>query len=139
MTLKANAQSPIASSRYLNLVAEVPLRPIRSDVELDRAIAMIDRLTDLHELTLDESDYRSVLGDLVAAYESESDPEPMTTPADLLRFLIESKGVAQAKVAADTGLAESTISEILAGKRKISQAVRKSLGDYFRVDPSIFA
>ena len=57
----------------------------------------------------------------------------------MLRSLIESKGVAQARVAADAGVAESTISEILAGKRKISQAVRKRLGAYFRVDPAIFA
>ena len=99
---------------------------------------MIDRLTDLGELTLDESDYRSVLGDLVAAYESEHDPEPAATPADILRFLIESKGVVQARVAAETGIAESTISEILAGKRKVSRAVMRSLADYFKVEPAIF-
>ena len=37
---------------------------------------MIDRLTDLDELTLEEEDYRSVLGGLVATYEDEAYPEP---------------------------------------------------------------
>ena len=138
MSSKTAADSTVGSGRYLSLVAEVPLRPIRSEAELDRAIAMIDRLTDLDDLTLDESDYRSVLGDLVAAYESEHDPEPPTTPAEMLRFLIESKGVVQARVAADTGIAESTISEILAGKRKISQTVMRSRAAYFRVEPAVF-
>ena len=32
------------SHRYFDLVREFPLRPIRSDRELDRAIAVIDRL-----------------------------------------------------------------------------------------------
>jgi len=32
--------------RYLELVRQVPLRPIRSEAELDRAIAMIDALLD---------------------------------------------------------------------------------------------
>ena len=35
---------------YIQLVRVVPLRPIRSDIELDRAIAMIDSLVDQAEL-----------------------------------------------------------------------------------------
>ncbi len=138
MTVKSASLTESGSSRYLALVTEFPLRPIRTEEELDRAIVMIDRLTDLSPLSIEESDYRAVLGDLVAAYELESDPEVATSPVEMLRFLIESKGVAQAKVAADTGIAESTISEILAGKRKISQKVMHSLAAYFRVEPAVF-
>jgi HTH-type transcriptional regulator/antitoxin HigA len=36
--------------------------------------------------------------------------------ADLLRHLIEAKGVSQADVARETGIAESTISEVLGGQ-----------------------
>jgi HTH-type transcriptional regulator/antitoxin HigA len=138
MPYQTEVQIQAASDRYLALVAEVPLRPIRSEFELDRAIAMIDRLTDRGELAPDEFDYRLVLGDLVTAYEKESDPETETSQSDILRFLIESKGVAQAKVALDTGIAESTVSEILAGKRKISQNVMNRLAAYFRVEPAVF-
>jgi hypothetical protein len=37
---------PRGGDRYLELVCEVPLRPIRSELELDRAIATIDKLLD---------------------------------------------------------------------------------------------
>jgi HTH-type transcriptional regulator / antitoxin HigA len=124
---------------YLDLVREVPLRPIRSEAELDRAIAMIDRLTDREELRPEESDYRDVLSGLVHSYEEEHDPIPDTSPDEMLRFLIDSKGVTQAAVAIEAGISESTISEILSGKRGISRSVRERLGKYFAVRPSAFA
>ncbi len=38
------------SDRYLGLIQELPLRPIRSEAELDRAIAMLDSLSDRETL-----------------------------------------------------------------------------------------
>ena len=123
---------------YLDLVREVPLRPIRSDGDLARAIAMIDRLSDRESLGDDEDDYLDVLSGLVERYESETEPEPVVSPADMLRHLIEAKGSSQVAVAAATGISESTLSEILTGKRGISRKAMRSLGEYFRVDPAIF-
>jgi len=40
---------------------------------------------------------------------------PPVSGAEMLRFLIESQETSQAKLSSDTGIAESTISEILAG------------------------
>lgn len=137
---KSKKSSPAVDGleRYVELVREHPLRPIRSDAELDRAIAMIDRLSDRESLTPEEDDYLEVLSDLVEAFESEHDPEPVVAAADMLRHLIESKGVPQAKVAADTGVSESTISEILNGKRAVSRNARLAFADYFRVEPAVF-
>ena len=123
---------------YLDLVREVSLRPIRSDDDLARAIAMIDRLADQETRSPGEDDYLDVLSGLVEHYETENDPEPVVSPADLLRHLIESKGANQTQVAEATGITESTLSEILSGKRGISRKVMRSLGDYFRVDPAVF-
>lgn len=123
---------------YLDLIVEFPLRPIRSEEELDKAIAMIDRLSDRDSLAIEEEDYLGVLSTLVETYETEHEPKPVVSAADLLRFLIESQGVPQSKVAADTGVAESTISEILCGKREISRKVMLVFAPYFRVDPAIF-
>jgi HTH-type transcriptional regulator / antitoxin HigA len=123
---------------YLELVQEFPLRPIRSDSKLDRAIAMIDRLSDRESLAPEEDDYMDVLCGLVERYETENDPEPTVSAADMLRHLIEAKGVNQAKVAEATGINESTISEILTGKREVSRKVMRAFADYFQVDPYIF-
>src|SRR5947209_18286411 len=69
-------RGPAADDRYLDLVRRFPLRPIRSEAELDRAIAMIDSLVDQETLSLDEQDYLDVLSDIVEKYETETHPLP---------------------------------------------------------------
>ena len=46
--------------------------------------------------------------------------------------------VQQARVSAETGIAVSTVSEILAGKRGLSRKHIEALARYFRVSPSLF-
>jgi HTH-type transcriptional regulator / antitoxin HigA len=128
------------SDRYFELVRRFPLRPIRSDEELDRAIAVIDSLLAQAELDTDEDDYLDVLGELVRKYESTISPLPPLPDAEMLRFLItDAKGATQAEVAAETGIPESTISEVLSGKRGLSRRNIGTLARYFRVSPSVFS
>ncbi len=122
---------------YLDLVRKLPLRPIRSEAELDRAIAMVDSLSDRGTLSPDEHDYLLVLSGLIEDYEDEHHPIPVVTGVPMLRFLIESKGISQARVAAEAGIAESTLSEILAGKRKLGVKYIRDLAEYFKVDPGL--
>lgn len=128
----------IQGDRYLELVQRFPLRPIRSDEELERAIFMVNELIDRDERDADEEDYLDVLSDLVEKYETEQHPIPPASDADMLRYLIESWGVTQAKVAADTGIPESTISEILSGKRGLSRTNIGVLARHFHVSPATF-
>src|SRR5438874_1449863 len=107
--------------RYLALVREFPLRPLRTDADLDAAVAVIDRLLDRPKLTAPERDYLDVLSDLVEAYEAETIPMRPVGDADLLRFLIEQKGVTQVGVAAGAGIAESTVTDVLSGKRQLAR------------------
>ena len=124
--------------RYLELVRQVPLRPIHSEAELDRAIAMIDALLDQTERNADEEDHLDVLSDLVEKYEDEHDPMPPASGSEMLRFLIESEGTTQAKVAAEARIAESTLSEVLAGKRELNRKHIEALARYFHVSPAVF-
>jgi HTH-type transcriptional regulator / antitoxin HigA len=131
-------QSRVGGDRYIDLVRQVPLRPIRSEGELDRAIAMIDTLLDQDKRTGDEEDYLDVLSDLVEKYEDEHDPMPPVSGAEMLRFLIESQATRQTEVATETGIAESTISEILAGKREMNRKHIEALSRHFHVNPTVF-
>jgi HTH-type transcriptional regulator/antitoxin HigA len=124
--------------RYLALILEVPLRPIRSERALDRALAMLDSLSDREELSPEERDYRLVLASLVREYEAEHYPMPPVTGAEMLQYLIELKGVNQTDVAAATGIAESTLSGILTGKRGLSAKYMPALARYFHVRPGVF-
>jgi HTH-type transcriptional regulator/antitoxin HigA len=124
--------------RYLDLVRRFPLRPLRCDADLDAAAAVIDALIDRPKLTAPEQDYLDVLSDLVEVYEAEGVPMRPVGDADLLRFLIEQKKVTQATAATGAGIAESTISEVLAGKRKLNRTQIAKLARYFHVEPSAF-
>ncbi len=124
--------------KYLRLVRAFPLRPIRSDDELDRAIATIDSLIMRDDLDLAEEDYVDVLSDLVHKYEAEHDPIAPVPDADMVRFLLESNSMSQAELAQRSEIAESTISEVLAGKRKLSRRHIAALAKVFRVSPAIF-
>jgi HTH-type transcriptional regulator/antitoxin HigA len=124
--------------RYLDLVRRFPLRPLRTDADLDAAIGVIDALIDRPELTPPEQDYLDVLSDLVEAYEAETVPVRLVGDADLLRFLIEQKSVTQAGAATGAGIAESTISEVLAGKRKLNRTQIAKLARYFHVEAGAF-
>ena len=123
---------------YLALIRELPLRPIRTEAELDRAIDMVDALGDRKTLAPDEHDYLLVLSELIEKYEDERYPIPAVSGVSMLRYLIESKGITRAKVAAGAGIAESTLSEILAGKRKLGVKHVTILARYFKVDPGLF-
>ncbi|MGP0069425.1 MAG: helix-turn-helix domain-containing protein [Isosphaeraceae bacterium] len=134
--LRKNAKD--SCDRYFQLVREFPLRPIRSDAELDRAIAVIDSLVDREDLDRDESDYLDVLGDLVEKYEGLEHPMAPATDAEILRHLIEARAIGQAQLAHETQIAVSTISEILNGKRQLNRKHIESLSRFFGVSPAVF-
>ena len=125
--------------RYLELVRKFPLRPLRTDADLDAAVAMIDSLLDQDRLSKPEHDYLDVLSDLVEAYEEEAVPMRRVDDSQMLRFLIENRGVSQADVSKQANIAESTISEVLAGKRKLNRNQIGKLTRYFHVEAGVFA
>ena len=127
-----------SEDRYLDLVRQFPLRPLRTDADLDAAIAVIDALIDQTQLLAAEQDYLDVLSDLVEAYEADAVPMRPVGDAELLRFLIEQKSVTQTGVASGAGIAESTISEVLAGKRKLNRTQIAKLARFFHVEPGVF-
>jgi HTH-type transcriptional regulator/antitoxin HigA len=124
--------------RYLELVRRFPLRPLQTDADLEAAIAVIDSLIDQDNLSTPEQDYLDVLSDLVEAYENDAVPMTPVGDAEMLRFLIEQKGVTQNEAAIGAKIAESTISETLSGKRKLNRTQIGKLAQYFHVEPGAF-
>jgi HTH-type transcriptional regulator/antitoxin HigA len=88
---------------------------------------------------LDEGEtlYLDALSDLVAAYEDEHHAIEPVSDADMLRHLMEAKGVNQAELHRATSIPKSTISEVLAGKKAFSRQIIRKLAEYFRVDVTI--
>jgi HTH-type transcriptional regulator/antitoxin HigA len=121
-----------AGEKYMALVRSFPLRPIRTEGENERAIALVSTLGS-RRLDRDERDYLAVLIGLIEKFEEEHYPMPAVRGPVMVRHLIEAKGVTQASVAAGTGIAESALSEILAGKRGMAVRHANSLARYFGV------
>jgi HTH-type transcriptional regulator / antitoxin HigA len=82
---------------------------------------MIDSLTARDDLDSGEEDYLDVLSDLVHKYEAEHDPIALVSDADMVRFLLESNDMSQVELAERSEIAESTILEVLVGKRTLSR------------------
>jgi len=124
---------------YLDLVLAFPLAVIKSDEHLDAAGEVLDRLLAKGALDDGEDMYLDALSDLVASYEDEHHAIAPASDADMLRHLMKAKGVIQTQVSRATGIAKSTISEVLAGRRPFSRLMIRKLADYFKVDVSILA
>ena len=123
---------------YLALVRAFPLRPIRTERELDRAIRVVDQLLDRPTLGKDERDYLDVLSSLIEQFEESRHPISAAADADLLAHLLEARGVTQSEVARDTGIAESTVSAVLKGVRTLTRQHIAKLAMYFQVSPAAF-
>ncbi len=85
-----------------------------------------------------ESDYLSVLGDLIAQYEKRLNlPQPKVSPVEALEYLMEMSGRTQAELALIIGH-KSNLSAFLHGKRGLSKANAMRLAQYFKVSPALF-
>lgn len=122
---------------YLELVLAFPLTSIKSDGHLAEAQAVMDRLLARGELDHGEEMYLDALSDLAASYEDGHHAIPPASDADMLRHLLDSKGVTPAQLSKETGLAKSSLSEVLAGKKRFSRQMIRKLADFFHVDVSV--
>ncbi len=123
---------------YFALVHRFPLRTIESDGELERARAILNELLDRHSLGRDREDYLDVLGGLIDQYERNRHPLPPVSDLDMLKHFLDTRGVTCTEAARGAGIAVSTLSSILMGKRKMNRTHIESLARYFRVKPAVF-
>ncbi|MCI0637774.1 MAG: helix-turn-helix domain-containing protein [Gemmataceae bacterium] len=139
MTRKIVNRKGKARDSYLELILRFPLRPIRSDQELDQAICVIDDLVDRPRLNSGQRDYLDVLSDLVEKYEEENHPIPPASDAEMLRFLLDLRDLSQVGLARETGITESTISAVLTGKRQLTRRQIGLLASFFQIEPDLFS
>ena len=123
---------------YLALIRRWPLRPIRTEDELDAASAIIDELTDREELSAAEADYLDLLGNEVERYEDQHVEMPRVSDAEMLRALMEEKGVSQADVVRGAGISKTVVSLVLSGKRNLTREHIEALSKYFCISPAVF-
>ena len=114
------------------------LRPIRSEKEYDHTVSLmnflLDAVGDNEEHAL--SGLLDLVSELVEEYDANHFAIEASEPREVLRYLIEMRGLKQADLA--ELVPQSNLSAILAGKRKISATLAGKLAKYFNVSPAIF-
>ncbi len=114
------------------------LRPIRTKRDYDRTVHLMNSLLDVVGDAEDHplSGLLDLVGEIVAEYDSRRLAIPRGNPREVLRFLMEQRGLRQADVARI--IPQSNLSAILAGKRDISAALAGKFAAFFGVGPEVF-
>ena len=127
-------------TKYHELVARFPLRPIHDRAELEDATQILDAMA-LHEsdFSNDQADYFDVLSSLVSNYEAEHDPLliPKSSPVQTLKSLLNAHEMTASDLGRILGNRELG-SKILRGERKLTVNHIKKLAKRFRLEPSLF-
>jgi HTH-type transcriptional regulator/antitoxin HigA len=126
-----------APASYFRLVERFPLTSIRDDDHLCQAIAMLNEVLAARKDRGTEL-YLDALTDLVETYERDHEPLGETSQADVLRELMRLHGLTQQGLEAAVGIAQSTISAVLNGKRALTVDQMIALADHFATSPSVF-
>jgi HTH-type transcriptional regulator/antitoxin HigA len=127
------------NASYAALIAEYPLRPIRTKAEAQRAYRRIDSLMGLEKQTAEVRDYLDVLVMIVERFELESDVDaPEVSHAEMLAHLIDARGISQSEVAKATGIPRQTLSNVVHGQRSLSKSNITKLSAFFNVSASLW-
>jgi HTH-type transcriptional regulator/antitoxin HigA len=133
-----NALPAIDEKKYGRVLSRELPRPIRTDRDLERAIARLEELDERGEsLSPEERELAELYASLIEAYEDQRYPIPHAAPHEFLRALLEDRGLSQADIAPLLG-GRGHASEILSGKRSISKTQAKNLAAHFGLSVEAF-
>lgn len=128
---------PSNMDTYHQLLLEVSPRPITSEDEYHRLLAIAEKYTFSEDNTPEERAICKVVVLLIEEYESEHYPMDSPAPYLMLQHMMESKGICQKDLVPVVG-SNGLVSRIVRGKSNISIRTARLLGDYFKVSPSMF-
>lgn len=123
---------------YSQLLAEIAPQVIETEEEYERLLKIAEFLTFKKNLTPEERLLDKLIVRLIEDYEEENYPMDKSTPHEILQHIMESSGLRQADLVRILGSSSGVVSEVVNGKRSISKAQAKTLGEYFKVSPSLF-
>lgn len=129
----------IAAKAWIALQKTGHVGAIHRVAEYDRAVHLLGQLLDV---TRDKPKHPlrgllEVVALHIADYDEREVPMPKSTPAGVLRLLMDSNDLTQADLAPELG-GQSVVSAVLRGRRKINSKQARALGERFSVSPAAF-
>ncbi len=128
----------IDARRYGRLLARATPKVIETGKEYAATLKKIDALMDQGDhRTAEESALLALLVSLIRNYEEERYPIGNPSPVELLRYLIEKRGLKQVDLVPIFG-SSGYVSDVVNGRRGISKAHAKALAEFFHVSADLF-
>ena len=122
---------------YAKLLVDVLPHVIHTEGENERYTAALEMLLAKRDRTPEESRIVELLTLLIEDFEEKNYSLPPATPRDVVRHLMESNGLRQVDLI-DVFGAESTVSEVLNGRRDLAKSHIEKLSVRFNLSPELF-
>ena len=123
---------------YGRLLARVQPCVIRTEEENERLIAELEKLdASGRPLSPEQERLAELLTTLIEQFEEQHYPVGQPTPVEALKALMEERGLRQRDLIPVFG-ASSVVSDVIHGKRSISNAHARKLAAFFRAPIEIF-
>jgi HTH-type transcriptional regulator / antitoxin HigA len=126
--------------QYTTLLAKYQPKLIETQEDYRQALAVVEYFVFKKERSTEELALYDLTLLLVKTYESQKCPMDdwrTQSPTEMLQYLLETSGKRQSDLVGTIG-SSGVVSEIVNGKRTISKAQAKKLGEIFQVSPSLF-
>jgi HTH-type transcriptional regulator / antitoxin HigA len=136
--------STISRDSYICLLNQDQIIPkiIETQAEYDQFLAVAERLISKKQTrTAEETILFRLLVKLIKDYEEEVydlKEWSQTSPHELLQHLMEARGMKQVDLIGVLSPSKGLVSSIVNGKREISKAQAKKLGEIFNISASVF-
>ncbi len=122
---------------YIRLVEQFPPVKIRTAEQAKATESRIEVLLAQPNLSQAEEAYVDLLSDLLADWEDATVKIPDIDGVELLRALLEDRGLRQ-KDLVGVFATESVASEVIAGRRELSRKHIEGLARFFKISPAAF-
>jgi HTH-type transcriptional regulator / antitoxin HigA len=125
--------------RYVRLLAQAGPRVPETEREYKSLLTQIEKLMeqDEEDLSIEQTRLLTLLSVLVEQYEEKNYPISNAKPLDVLRHLMEARGLTHKDVWTLFG-SRGTASDVINGKRSISKTTAKRLAEFFHVPADLF-
>ena len=132
------AVADINQQKYGRLLAKTLPAVIETEEDNERMLAEVKKLLAKGErLSPEEEKLLDLMSTLIEVFEEGRYEIPDAPPNEVLRMLMEDRGLRQ-KDLVHIFRSSGTISEVLSGKRQISKAQAKALGEFFNLPADLF-
>ena len=124
---------------YARLLRDALPRVVHTEQENERLLRQVEKLLAKGEdkLSPEEEELLELLTQLIEVFEREAYTRKKASPAALVSFLLEQRGLTAQDLWPVLG-SKSRVSDLVNGKRQVSKEQAKKLGEFFHISPAAF-